>query len=134
MDDQFPFATSFEEYILNRAEYIARKSNCKSRKVGAVIAVGLKILGEGCNESSCEICRRRMMPDYESGKYLELCLAKHAEIVALERAMESFLFRIARVTAYITHQPCKACEKALYEAGIRKIVYRYPYIDKTEEI
>jgi dCMP deaminase len=32
-------------------------------------------------------------------------------------------------TAYCTHQPCVACAKLFISAGVRRIVYRDPYLD-----
>jgi dCMP deaminase len=50
----------------------------------------------------------------------------HAEMNALMK-LASSTETAALSTAYITHAPCLNCAKALYQAGVSRVVYRTGY-------
>ena len=64
-----------------------------------------------------------------SGERHELCRGLHAEQNAIVQAALHGV-GIAGSTIYCTHQPCSACSKMIINAGIRRIVYEYPYPDE----
>lgn len=117
------------------AEHISKLSQCKKKKVGAVLysEAGI-VLAVGFNEGNCTadtICIQ---------KRLELkCMAEHAEVNAVKRFlcdMSNFKQRSDEPDTYdfidekkphtcvVTLVPCLNCLKTLSAIGIRTVVYR----------
>ncbi len=117
---------TWDEYFMEIAKVVSRRSACLRRHVGAVIVKqNHAILATGYNgtppgEPHCKTCMRKKM-GIPSGERQELCRALHAEQNALLFA-ES---RQALVGAsiYVTYPPCKMCDKMLIATGIRKVYY-----------
>ena len=113
--------------IINR---IAEQSECKSRKVGAIIVKNDSIFGEGWNSppSKCtpEDCARCNSPDYKSGKDLHLALCAHAEANLIAtcakegRSTENSIL-------WCTTKPCAECSKLIVRAGIAGVFYLNDY-------
>ena len=36
-------------------------------------------------------------------------------------------------TAYVTHEPCLTCARALVRRGVRRVVFRHPYASIAEQ-
>lgn len=123
-----------EEYYMAIAHLAAMRSTCLSRSVGCVIVKNDNPVSFGYNGPAkgvkhCEElggCKRRQMPDYKSGAYLELCPASHAEQNAVAFAARHGI-SIEGATAYVNTYPCKNCMNSLINAGISKIVYDAEY-------
>lgn len=119
-----------EEYYMAIANLASLRSTCLSRKVGAVIVKDDNPISFGYNGPArgvthCEElggCRRRKMPDYKSGKYLELCPASHAEQNAIAFAARHGISTVG-ATIYVNTFPCKDCMNSIINSGISKIVY-----------
>lgn len=101
----------------------AEKSLCKKRKVGAVIIRSNEIRARGYNyipfskESnqidSCEDADGNTRPE-----------VVHAEIAAIEnlRVLSPDEPKDFESTIYVTHPPCKNCQKAIDDAKLRLVV------------
>ena len=111
------------------AHHLAEWSIEKGRRVGAVIvgpdnevrSTGFNGLPRGVNDAVEERHSR-----ITGAKYIWSC---HAEQNAIVQAALHGV-GIAGSTIYCTHQPCSACSKMIINAGIRRIVYEYPYPDE----
>ncbi len=125
---------SKDEYYMILAKVAAIRSTCLSRKVGCVIVkddspVSFGFNGPARKMEHCEDaggCKRRAMPDYQSGKYLEICPASHGEQNAVAFAARHGV-SLDGATAYVNTFPCKDCMNSLINAGIQRIVYDAEY-------
>ncbi len=126
---------SWDEYFLEMAGLVAKRSTCLRRMVGAVLVKEKRILATGYNgapsglKHCIEIGCMRQKLKVPSGERHELCRALHAEQNAL---IQSSLHGISvkGATLYATTQPCVICAKMLINAGIKEIVITQGYPDK----
>lgn len=109
---------SWDQYFLNIATEVAKKSKDPSTKVGCVlvdkkkrvISVGYNGLIQGADESKMTLEKR---PD----KYY---FSIHAEMNAILFAHRDLI----GATAYTTTAPCDNCLKYCLQAGIKRFVYK----------
>ncbi len=126
---------SWDEYFLEMAQLVSKRSTCLRRSVGAVLVRNKRILATGYNgapsglKHCIEIGCMRLKLNIPSGQRHELCRALHAEQNAL---IQSSLHGISvkGATLYATTQPCVICAKMLINAGIVEIVITQGYPDK----
>jgi dCMP deaminase len=123
---------SLDEYFMEIARVVARRSTCLHRQVGAVIVMGKQIVSTGYNgapsgQPHClDIgCARQGVP---SGQRSELCRGAHAEQNAINFAAR-YGISIEGASLYTTHYPCSWCAKSLINAGIVRVVYDNDYPD-----
>jgi len=126
---------SWDEYFLELARLVSKRSTCLRRQVGAVLVKDKKILTTGYNGAPSGTkhctdigCLREKMK-IPSGERHELCRGLHAEQnVLLQAALHGTSTKGS--TLYITNQPCMICAKMLINAGIKEIVIADGYPDK----
>ncbi len=125
---------TWDEYFLEMARVIARRSTCLRRKVGALLVREKRILASGYNGAPsglphCEQvgCRREQL-GIPSGERQELCRALHAEQNAIIQAALHGVNTGGSVL-YCTTQPCITCAKMLINAGVARVVYVGDYPD-----
>jgi len=113
---------SWDEYFINIAEQVAKKSKDPSTQTGCVIvdeknrpvSFGYNGWIGGCDEK--KMSYERPM------KYL---LVIHAEMNALifsKRGLEG-------CTLYSLYAPCENCLKFLIQSGVKKIIYKNPVVE-----
>lgn len=126
---------SWEEYFMDIAKLVSKRSTCIRRLVGAVIVKDKRILTTGYNGAPSGMahctelgCLRKSL-NIPSGERHELCRGIHAEQNAIIQAAfhgvsikDSFLF--------CTNLPCSICAKMIINSGIKKIYYASGYADK----
>ncbi|HJU83710.1 MAG TPA: deaminase [Holophagaceae bacterium] len=109
-----------DEVFMNMALELSRLGTCCRLKVGAVLlrpdggiaAAGFNGALPGMPHCSPETCG----PD-------KRCLhTSHAE----ENALGFCDGPVA--TAFVTHEPCLTCARALVRRGVRRVVFRHPYV------
>ena len=132
---------SWDEYFMEIANVVAKRSNCSRRHVGAVIMKRNHILSAGyngtphgvknCFEGGCPRCARTT----KSGDHLEECLCVHAEQNAICQAALHGV-SIDDATIYVTISPCLTCAKLIINSGIREVVYGgdYAFLDEVKRI
>ena len=128
---------SWDEYFMEIARVVSRRSNCSRRSVGAVIEKDHHILSAGyngtprgianCFAGGCPRCGGEVKP----GSHLEECLCVHAEQNAICQAA-CFGVTIEGSTIYVTISPCLTCAKLIINAGIREVVYGGDYAFAAE--
>lgn len=125
---------SWEEYFMEIACLVARRSTCLRRQVGAVMVKGKNILATGYNGTPSGIthceqagCLRQQL-NVPSGERHELCRGLHAEQNAIIQAAKHGI-NIADATLYCTNSPCIICSKMLINAGVQRIIYKEGYPD-----
>ncbi|ADE35759.1 deoxycytidylate deaminase [Methanohalophilus mahii] len=129
-----PYRPSVDEYFLEIATVIAKRSTCLRNRVGAVIVRDKQILSTGYNgaPSNMEHCLDigciRQKNNIESGTRHEKCRAVHAEQNAIIQAALHGA-GIEGATLYCTHQPCILCTKMIINSRIKRVVYLTSYPD-----
>lgn len=125
----------WDEYFIDIASLVARRSTCLRRKVGAVLVKDKRILATGYNGAPAGIahCRTtgcvRQKLKIASGQRHELCRGLHAEQnVLLQAALYGVSVKDARL--YVTVTPCIICAKMIINAGVREIVIQGDYPDQ----
>lgn len=126
----------WDEYFMEIAHVVARRSTCLRRQIGAVIVREKRILATGYNGAPSGLphcldigCLRDEL-GIPSGTRHEICRALHSEQNAI---MQAALHGISTKdsTLYCTHQPCILCAKAIISAGVRRVVYEGDYPDES---
>ncbi len=118
-----------DQYFMDIAKVVAKRSTCLHRQVGALIVKGKQIISTGYNGAPsglphCKTCARSI-----SGQNMELCRGTHAEQNAINFAAR-YGISIEGATLYTTHFPCSWCAKSIINSGIVKVVYGEDYPDE----
>ena len=126
---------SWDEYFLEIANLVSKRSTCLRRQVGAVIVKDKRILATGyngaprnlphCSETGCLRDKLKVPP----GERHELCRGLHGEQNSLLQASLHGV-SVKDSVLYCTNQPCIICAKMLINAGIKEIVIADGYPDK----
>lgn len=125
---------SIDDYYLNIAKAVSKRSSCLKRQYGAVIVNNQEIVATGYNGSPrgeincCDLgyCER-LHEVNNSGKY-DLCKSVHAEqnaiISARRRDMINGTLYLYGEENGITldAKPCPICERMIKNAGITTII------------
>lgn len=125
----------WDEYFLDIAELVSRRSTCRRRSVGAVLVKERRILATGYNGAPTGLrhcldlgCLREQY-NVPSGERHELCRGLHAEQNSIiQAALHGVSVREA--TLYCTNHPCVICAKMIINAGVAKVLYREGYSDQ----
>ena len=123
-----------DEYFMEMAFLVSKRSTCLRRRVGAVIVRDKHVISTGYNGSprGTEHCEElggiRQQMNIPSGTRPELCRGDHVEHNALTQAAY-FGTSVANATIYTTTFPCSMCAKILINAGITEVVYADGYVD-----
>ena len=133
---------SWDEYFMLQAELAKLRSNCMTRKVGAVIVRNHRQIATGyngtppgiknCFEGGCKRCQDRMDGKIKSGASLDRCLCNHAEANAIMHcAILGIEAGSKNAILYSTFMPCLECSKMAITIGIKKIICldTYPETD-----
>ena len=126
---------SWEEYFMEVAHVVRKRSTCLRRQVGAVLVKDKRILATGYNGAPsglphcAEVGCLRTQQKVPSGERHELCRGAHAEQNAIAQAA---MLGVSTLNSeiYITSYPCSVCAKILINAGVTRIVYEGNYPDK----
>jgi dCMP deaminase len=129
-----------DEYFIEIAKIVSRRSTCLRRDVGAVLVKDSHIISTGYNGAPAGLshCTRdtcvRLKYNIPSGKDPHLCRAVHAELNCIvQAARHGTSIDGNNTTIYVTAFPCIDCTKILINAGIKRIVYLGEY-DETNEV
>jgi dCMP deaminase len=126
---------TYDEYFMEMAYVVSKRSTCLRRKVGAILVKDKHILSTGyngapkglkhCDEVGC--LRKKL--GIPSGQQHELCRGLHAEQNSIIQAAV-FGVSIKDSVLYCTNTPCVVCVKMLINAGVKEIVYAGDYPDE----
>ncbi len=125
----------WDEYFMELAEVVAKRSTCLRRNIGAVVVKDKRVLATGYNGAPTGLphcaevgCLRETL-GVPSGERQEMCRALHAEQNALVQAAR-YGISLDGSTIYTTTEPCSVCAKMIINAGIKRVVYVDPYPDQ----
>ncbi len=126
---------SWDEYFLETAELVAKRSTCMRRQVGAVAVRDKRILATGYNGAPSGLvhcssvgCIRQKL-GIPSGQRQELCRALHAEQNIIIQALLHKI-DLNGTSIYVTNQPCVICSKMLISAGAKEVIISDGYPDE----
>ncbi|MGV9197619.1 MAG: deoxycytidylate deaminase [Promethearchaeia archaeon] len=127
---------SKDEYFMQLAEVVSKRSTCLKRNVGAVLVKDAHIISTGYNGAPSgfkhctpETCVRQ---ELKSGERPELCRGVHAEINCIIQAAIHGTSIEGDTTLYSTTFPCMNCLKLLINSGIKRLVYKDGYNMQNE--
>lgn len=128
---------SWNEYFLNIAQAVGKRSTCLRRQYGAIIVKDKIIVSTGYNgaprgEENCidtKVCERERC-NVPKGERYELCVAVHAEQNAIINAdPEKMKGASIYIVGYNTDgtlasgQPCLLCRRMIRNAMLEKVIY-----------
>ena len=129
---------AWDEYFMEMARLVAKRSTCLRRQVGAVLVKEKRILATGYNGAPSGLrhcldtgCLREKL-GVPSGQRHELCRALHAEQNAIIQAAV-YGTPLKGSILYLTNQPCIICAKMIINAGITEIIFAGDYPDKMAQ-
>jgi dCMP deaminase len=125
---------NYDEYFMEMAYVVSKRSTCLRRKVGAILVKDKHILSTGYNgapkglKHCSEIGCQREKYNIPSGERHEICRGLHAEQNAI---IQSAVFGVSIKGSilYCTNTPCVVCAKMLINAGVIEIVFGGDYPD-----
>lgn len=127
---------SHEEYFLELAKVVAKRSTCIRRAVGCILVNSdMHIIATGYNGVYAGAVHCISVPcagaNFPSGKGLDICEAIHAEQNALLQCPNTKKIFVA----YCTLSPCIHCIKLLLNTSCERIVFEHEYPhDKSKEL
>ena len=126
---------SYDEYFMEMAHVVSKRSTCLRRKVGAILVKDKHILSTGYNgapkgfKHCLEVGCLRKDQNIPSGERHELCRGLHAEQNVIIQAAV-FGISIKNSVLYCTNTPCVVCVKMLINAGVDEVIFEGDYPDK----
>lgn len=122
---------SWDEHFMLLSETAALRSNCLTRRIGAVLVRDLRVISAAyngtpagmpnCHDGGCPRCSARAAGKIRSGEDLESCLCMHAEANAILHCTAAGT-TAAGSTLYTTLAPCLECSKLLVTVGVSRVV------------
>ena len=126
---------NLDEYFIEIAQVVSKRSTCLRHKNGAVLVRNKHLISTGyngapsglphCSEVGC-LRVKNMVP---SGERHELCRGAHAEANAIVQAALHGANTEGSVM-YSTHRPCSFCAKLIINAKVIEVVYIFQYPDE----
>lgn len=120
MDNSRP---NWDEYFINVAHEIAKRSTCPKLSVGAVVSKNNRIVSQGYNGSPKGLDHCSDVGCYEND------LGHCTRVIHAEQNAILFANRedLNNSVMYLTHAPCLGCQKIIINSGISKVVYDIDY-------
>ena len=137
-ETEIPERPSWDEYFMNIAGLVARRSTCIRRQVGAVLVRDRRVLATGYNGAPTglrhclDLGCLRQQHRIPSGERHELCRGLHAEQNAIIQAALHGV-SVKNAVLYCTNHPCIICAKMIINAGIRSVLIQDGYRDAMAE-
>jgi dCMP deaminase len=114
-----------DEVFMNMAKEISRLGTCCRLQVGCVLlrpdggiaSAGFNGALPGmphCTQDNCNASKRCLHTSHSEENALSFC---SGEVT----------------TAYLTHEPCLVCTRALVRRGIRRVVFEKPYTSISQD-
>lgn len=133
----------WDVYFMLQAQIAKLRSNCLTRKVGAVIVKDKRQIATGyngtpsgivnCFDGGCQRCLDRQRGLVPAGAGLDRCLCNHAESNAiLQCAVMGNSTKGS--TIYCTLSPCLDCTKMIVTSGIVRVVTVEKYPEGTGDL
>lgn len=120
-----------DEFYMQTAYNLSKKSHCVSKQVGAVLVKDGRIISMGYNGShsgnvNCNQVFEKDNFDLEEHHNWSRIYEVHAEMNCLSFAAKNGI-DTNNCSLFVTLSPCQDCLKTLIQAGIKRIVYLVQY-------
>lgn len=132
--ETFKERPSPDEYFMEIAKVVSKRSTCLRHGNGAVLVRDKQIISTGYNGAPSGLlhCKDvgclRTQNNIPSGERHEMCRGAHAEANAIVQAALHGTSTEGSIM-YSTHRPCSFCAKLIINAKIREVVYIHSYPD-----
>ena len=127
---------SRDQYFIEMAEHVAKRSTCLRRAVGCVIVDGFNhVVATGyCGAprgfDHCIDIGKCLREEVPIGTSLDHCVSTHAEMNALMQCQDVQNI----MTIYCTTEPCNTCTKLILSTGCSRVVFINPYPQTLSKI
>jgi len=130
----------YPSLFMDIAERTAIESNCIKYKVGAVVVKDNRIILQGYNGTisgfiNCSEKFKDLNILDEKNKELHREWSNsfeiHAEMNIISYAAKKGI-SLENTIIYCTHTPCNNCLKHLIQSGVKKIIFKYDYLDNSK--
>lgn len=121
---------TWDQYFMDLAYSVAKRSTCPRLSVGAVIVKDRHILSTGyngavsgathCTDAGCYMVGGSCVRSVHAEQNAILMASKHG--ISLKGA-----------DIYVTHEPCYNCTKYIIQSGIKRVFYQNPYVNKETQ-
>lgn len=118
---------SWDQYFMDIAFDVAKRSTCPRAQVGAIIVRDKRILTTGYNGAPAGLPHCTDVGCLMIEDHCQRTL--HAEQNAIIQAALHGV-SVAGGTLYVTHQPCHTCAKMIINGGIERVIYGGHYPDE----
>ena len=123
-----------DKYFLDVATRTAQESNCTELKVGAVLVKDKRICSVGYNGTAagyinCNEALNQKLYEKEDHHNWSKDNEIHAELNCILFAAK-YGISTKDCILYVSYEPCDNCLKHIIQAGIKEVVYLYPYKKK----
>lgn len=123
-----------DKYFLDVALRTAEESNCTELKVGVVLVKDKRICSVGYNGTAagyinCDEALDKGLYEKENHHDWSKDNEIHAELNCLLFAAK-YGISTKDCILYVSYEPCDNCLKHIIQAGIKEVVYLYPYKKK----
>jgi dCMP deaminase len=115
----------YDQAYMRMATEWSKLSHCKRKKVGALIVKDRMIISDGFNGTPSgfdNVCEEKN----NTTKWHVL----HAEANAILKVASSTQ-SCKDATLYLTLSPCKECSKLVHQSGIKRLVFKEAYSDRS---
>lgn len=125
---------SVDDYYLNIAKAVSKRSSCLKRQYGAVIVNHKEIISTGYNgsprgeENCCDLGYCHRLHEIHNSGFYDTCKSVHAEQNAIISASRKDMIG-GTIYLYgeengktINCEPCPICSRMIKNAGIKRIV------------
>jgi dCMP deaminase len=130
---------NYSTLFMDIAERTAIESNCVKYKVGAVIVKDNRVILQGYNGTisgflNCSDKFKNidisLLENRELHSVWSNAFEVHSEMNIICYAAKKGV-SLENTIMYCTHAPCNNCLKHLIQAGIKKIIFKYDFIDNS---
>jgi len=120
----------WDHYFMGLAHFVATRSTCLRRHVGAVLVQQRAVRGTGYNGAPAKI---------PSCIELGECLMRDGNCIRTNHAEQNLILQTdaaerAGATVYLTDAPCWRCANLLANSGIAEVVYDQAYARDAEAV
>lgn len=130
----------YRSLFMDIAERTAMESNCIKYKVGAVVVKDNRIILQGYNGTISGFinCSEKFKDlnildkkNRELHREWSNSFEIHAEMNIISYAAKKGI-SLENTIIYCTHTPCNNCLKHLIQSGVKKIIFKYDYLDNSK--
>jgi len=130
----------YPSLFMDIAERTAMESNCIKYKVGAVVVKDNRIILQGYNGTISGFinCSEKFKDlnildkkNRELHREWSNSFEIHAEMNIISYAAKKGI-SLENTIIYCTHTPCNNCLKHLIQSGVKKIIFKYDYLDNSK--